>query len=73
MSLIMQVTLLGSLEIATHFMDSTGLVGDTIYLSYVIDYNCESSNFGNLNAEHCPPDAYEVIREARIGKFALYD
>jgi hypothetical protein len=31
-------------------MDSTGLVGDTIYLTYVIDYNSESSNFGNLNA-----------------------
>lgn len=29
-------------------MDSTGLVGDTIYLTYVIDYECESSNFGNL-------------------------
>lgn len=31
-------------------MNSTGLVSDTIYLAYVIDYNCESSNFGNLNA-----------------------
>lgn len=64
---------MGSLEIATHFLDSTGLVGDTIYLAYVIDYNCESSNFGNLNAEHCPADAYEIIREARIGKYAVYD
>ena len=54
-------------------MDSTGLVGDTIYLAYVIDYNCESANFGNLNAKHCPVDAYEVIKEARIGKYAAYD
>ena len=50
-----------SQEIANHFMNSTGVIGDTIYLTYVLDFNCETANFGNLNAEHCPKDAYQVI------------
>lgn len=54
-------------------MNSTGLVGDTIYLCYVIDYANESTNFGNLHAQHCPEEAYEVIREAKIGKYAQFD
>ena len=54
-------------------MNATGLVGDTIYFAYIIDYINESSYFGNLNAEHCPKYAYEIIREAKIGKYAAYD
>jgi hypothetical protein len=54
-------------------MDSTGLVGDTIYLTYVIDFNCETSNFGNLRAEHCPNDAYTIINDAKITRYATYE
>lgn len=53
-------------------MNSTGLVGDTIYLAYVIDFNCETSNFGNLKAEHCPHEAYEIINEAKINRYSDY-
>ena len=42
-------------------MNSTGVIGDTIYLTYVMDINCETANFGNLSAIHCPPSAYKVI------------
>ena len=67
------MVLLVSTEVSTHFRNSPGLDGDTIYLTCTIDYNCESSNFGQLNAEHCPRKAYEVIREARVGKYAIYE
>lgn len=43
-----------SQEIANHFMNSTGVIGDSIYLTYMIDFNCETTNFGNLHADHCP-------------------
>lgn len=62
-----------SQEIANHFMNATGVIGDTIYLTYVLDFNCETSNFGNLNADHCPKDAYAVINEAKISRYSVYD
>jgi hypothetical protein len=31
-------------------MNTTGMVGDSLYFTYIIDFNCETSNFGNLNA-----------------------
>jgi hypothetical protein len=71
--MIIQVVLLVSMEIGNHFMNSTGVVGDTIYLTYVIDFTSETNNFGNLRAEHCPKDAYSIINEAKIGRYALYD
>ena len=46
-------------------MNTTGLVGDAVYFTYVIDFTCETANFGNLHATHCPTDAYEVIHEAK--------
>ncbi len=48
-------------------------MGDAVYFTYVMDFNCETSNFGNLNAAHCPEDAYNVINEAKIGRYAIYD
>lgn len=61
------------MEISNHFMNTTGLIGDTIYLTYVMDFTCETTNFGNLNADHCPRQAYDVINEAKIGRYAVYD
>ena len=52
-------------EVATHFLDPTGLVGDTIYLTYTIDYHVESTNFGQMKAEHCPQNAADIIWQAR--------
>ena len=69
----MQVVFLVSQEIANHFMNSTGVVGDTIYLTYVLDFNCETNNFGNLNADHCPDSALQVIKEAKITRYSAYD
>jgi hypothetical protein len=54
-------------------MNATGVIGDAIYLTYVIDFNCETTNFGNLNADHCPKEAYAVINEAKISRYATYD
>lgn len=69
----MKVVVLVSFEIANHFMNATGVIGDAIYLIYVIDFNCETTNFGNLNADHCPKEAYTVINEAKISRYATYD
>lgn len=42
----MVVVFLGSLEISNHFMNSTGLVGDTIIFAYSVDISIENKDYG---------------------------
>ena len=40
------VVLFGSLEISNHFLDGTGLVGDTVVFMYTADVEIEKKNYG---------------------------
>lgn len=63
----MQITFFGSIEIANHFMDSTGLVGDTIVFMYVVDLEIEKKYYRQMEPYSCPQDAYDIIHRSRAG------
>ena len=46
--------LLASLEISNHFMNLTGLVGDTIVFMYTVDLEIEKKNYGEMEPHSCP-------------------
>ena len=55
-----------SLEIATHFFNCVGLVGDTLVFMYAVDLEIEKSFFGELQPYSCPPTVREIINNVRI-------
>lgn len=62
------VTLFGSLEIAGHFMNTTGLVADTITFMYTADLEIEKKHFGEMNPYSCPFEVEEIIHQIKVGE-----
>lgn len=67
------VVLIGSLEISNHFMDSTGLVGDTIVFAYSADLEVQKKNYGELEPYSCPDSIKDIIHEVKAGNTYVYD
>lgn len=63
----MVVTLFGSLEIACHFMNATGEVGDTIAFMYTADLEIEKKHFGEMIPNSCPEAVREIIHQIKAG------
>ena len=63
---------LASLEISNHFMNLTGLVGDTLVFMYTADLEIEKKNYGEMEPHSCPESILEVINEIRVAE-AVYD
>lgn len=55
------VVFFGSLEISNHFMDSTGLVGDTIVFAYSADLEVQKKNYGELEPFSCPDSIKDIF------------
>ena len=67
------VVFFGSLEISNHFMNSTGLVGDTIVFAYSADLEVQKKNYGELEPYSCPDSIREIIHEVKAGNTYVYD
>ena len=57
---------MGSLEIATHFINISGLVGDTLAFMYAVDFEIEKSYYGRMEVNSCPPEIKEIIMYVKI-------
>jgi hypothetical protein len=62
--------LFASSEICNHFINATGLVGDTIVFMYTVDIEIEKKNFGGTEPHSCPDAVREIIRKSRINEEA---
>ena len=67
------VVLFASLEISNHFMNSTGLVGDTIVFMYSADLEVQKKNYGELEPYSCPESVQDIINEVKAGNTYVYD
>ena len=64
--------LISGLEISNHFMNLTGLVGDTIVFMYTVDLEIEKKNYGEMEPHSCPEKPLEIINRVRVAE-AVYD
>lgn len=69
----MVVVFFASLEISNHFMDTTGLVGDTVVFAYSVDLEIQKKNFGELEPYSCPESVRDIINEVKAGNTYIYD
>ena len=67
------VVFFGSLEISNHFMNSTGLVGDTVVFAYSADLEVQKKNYGELEPYSCPDSVRDIIHEVKAGNTYVYD
>ena len=61
------VMFLLALEVTQHFMNISGLVGDTITLLYTFDYELERYNYNEITPYSCPFSISEIIFMIRFG------
>lgn len=66
------VTFLAALEISNHWMNATGLVGDTLVFMYTVDLEIEKKNYGEMQPYSCPESIQPIIQKVRVAD-ALYD
>jgi hypothetical protein len=57
----MLVVFFVSLEISNHFMNSTGLMGDTVVFAYSADLEIQKSHFKDLEPFCCPEEIKDII------------
>lgn len=67
------VVFFGSLEISNHFMDSTGLVGDTIVFAYSADLEVQKKNYGELEPFSCPDSIKDIFHEVKVANTDAID
>lgn len=63
---------LAALQISNHFMNLTGLVGDTLVFMYTVDLEIEKKNYGEMQPHSCPEKILEIINDIRVAE-AVYD
>jgi hypothetical protein len=54
-----------SLEISNHFMNSTGLMGDTVVFAYIADVEIEKHFYSDSKAYSCPESVSTIINGIR--------
>lgn len=69
----MIIVFLGALEISTHFMNCTGMVGDTVVFLYFADIEIEKKDFGDAEPYTCPNSVRDIIYEVKAGKTYIHD
>lgn len=62
------VVFLGGLQISSHFMNATGLIGDTLVFMYSMDVEIEKSGVGEPEPYNCPNKIRDIIYEVKAGK-----
>lgn len=67
------VVFFGSLELSNHFMNTTGLIGDTLVFMYTVDIEIEKKNYGEMDPYSCPDSVNEIIREVKAGNTYIYE
>lgn len=67
------IVFLGSLEISNHFMNTTGLIGDTLVFMYTVDVEIEKKNYGEMEPYSCPDEIKDIIREVKAGNYYVDD
>ncbi len=67
------VVFIGSLQISNHFLNLTGLVGDTIIFLYFTDIEIEKKDFGDADPFTCPNSVRDIIYEVKTGRTYIYD
>lgn len=62
------VVFLGGLQISNHFMNTTGLIGDTLVFMYSMDIEIQKKEAGEPEPYNCPNKIRDIIYEAKAGK-----
>lgn len=57
----MVFVLLGSLEISTHFLNTTGLIGDIMVFCYEVDLEIEKTDLKETEPYSCPNYVRDII------------
>jgi uncharacterized membrane protein len=54
-----------SLEISNHFMNLTGLMGDTVVFAYTADMEIQKNEFGKYEPASCPESIRGIMNELK--------